>query len=85
MRGAGQGTRIFLVRVEPEKNVNRWYNVVVQPTLLDPWAVICAWGRRDSSYQRVRVLPVESLLAAETLANKVVAQKLSRGYSAVSD
>ena len=25
----------LLVRVDPEKNANRWYSVSVQPTLLD--------------------------------------------------
>ena len=33
-----------LVRIEPEKKMDRWYSVTVQPTLLDPCAVICAWG-----------------------------------------
>jgi len=70
-----------LIRIEPEKNMNRWYSVCVQPTLLDPAAVICAWGRRHTSYQRLRVLPADSLETAEEMAAEVVARKIRRGYS----
>jgi len=70
----------MLVRIEPEKNMNRWYSVSIQPTLLDPWAVVCAWGRWHTGYQRVRVLSAESPEAAEEMAAEVVAQKLHRGY-----
>lgn len=33
--------RIVLIREEPEAHLNRWYVVYVQPTLLEPVAVIC--------------------------------------------
>ena len=69
-----------MVRIEPEENMNRWYSVSVQPTLLDPWAVICAWGSRRTSYMRLRVLPAESSEAATLLADNIVTRKVRRGY-----
>jgi predicted DNA-binding WGR domain protein len=69
-----------LIRTEPENNMDRWYFVGVQPTLLDPWAVVCAWGNRRTRYMRVRLLPAESLKVAKEIAAGIVAQKVRRGY-----
>jgi hypothetical protein len=44
-------------------------------------AVICAWGNRRNSYQQLRVLPAQSEGEAFTLAQKIVEQKLARGYA----
>ena len=73
-------TMVFLTRVVPEKNMDRWYSVSVQPTLLDPWAVICAWGSRRTNYLRIRVLPAETREAALIKADDVVVRKVRRGY-----
>jgi predicted DNA-binding WGR domain protein len=70
----------YLTRVEPENNVNRWYFVTVQPTLFEPLAVICFWGRRGTKYQRARILPADTAAEAEELAGSIVSQKLARGY-----
>ena len=71
---------IVLVRVDPAKNVNRWYAVGVQPTLFCPHAVLCGWGRRGSAYTRWRILPVESRAQADEFAAKLVAAKKTKGY-----
>ncbi len=71
---------VLLVRVDPERGLNRWYSVSIQPTLLDPVAVLCAWGSRRSRYQRQRALPAGSLAEAEALAKKVIALNVVRGY-----
>jgi predicted DNA-binding WGR domain protein len=39
-----------LTHVDPDENMNRWYTVMVQPTLLDPVAVITAWGSRENDF-----------------------------------
>jgi predicted DNA-binding WGR domain protein len=75
---------VLLVRIEPEKNLDRWYSVAVQPTLLDPWAVICAWGSRRTQYRRIRVMPVESLEAGKEIATDIIARKMRRGYSIIT-
>ena len=71
---------IILHRVDPERNLYRWYSVHVQPTLLDPWAVVCAWGSLKSDYRRQRAIPCESQEDAERLALQIIARKQKRGY-----
>jgi predicted DNA-binding WGR domain protein len=70
----------MLTRIEPENNMDRWYFVDIQPTLFEPWAVVCAWGNRRTRYARMRSLPAESLKAAEEIATDIVARKVRRGY-----
>lgn len=69
-----------LTRVDPALRMDRWYTVAVQPSLLDPVAVICAWGSRRSRYQRLWVLPADSLPEAVATADGIIRQKLRRGY-----
>jgi predicted DNA-binding WGR domain protein len=71
----------LLVHIEPEMNMDRWYSVRVQPTLLDPVAVVCAWGNRHTNYLRTRFLPAESLEEAAKLADDIVNRKVRRGYT----
>jgi predicted DNA-binding WGR domain protein len=75
----------FLKRVDPDNNMDRWYMVIVQASLLDPVAVICAWGNRRNSYQQLRVLPVASWEEALQAAQGIVKQKLGRGYEVISE
>jgi predicted DNA-binding WGR domain protein len=70
-----------LIRVDPDKHMDRRYSIVVQATLLDSVAVVCVWGSRRSGYQRLRVLPAASFEEARQLANRVVRQKIRRGYT----
>ncbi len=70
----------LLKRFDPEQHANRWYMVMVQPTLLEETAVICAWGSRENDYQRTRIMPMGTLAEAEAFAAKIVAAKLKRGY-----
>ena len=65
--------------------MDRWYMVFVQASLLDPVAVICAWGNRRNSYQQLRVLPAASREEALQTAQGIVQQKLGRGYEIVSE
>jgi len=70
----------LLVRVDPQHGVNRWYCVTVQPTLFDGCTVVCAWGSRQTAYQRMRILSAGSPEAARELLAEIVARKLKRGY-----
>jgi len=74
---------VLLKRFDPEEHINRWYSVHVQPTLLDPVAVICAWGSWETNWQQTRVLPVVSFEEAEALAGKIVTAKIKRGYQRI--
>lgn len=73
----------LLIKAIPELHMNRWYLVVVQPSLVDQAAVICAWGSRQSNYQRLMVIPAASDEEAQALAQKIVERKKQRGYTEV--
>jgi hypothetical protein len=75
----------ILQKVEPAEHVDRWYLVTVQPTLLDPMAVICAWGSRQNEWQQWRIFPAGSWEEANALAQKIVARRLKRGYYLVAE
>jgi predicted DNA-binding WGR domain protein len=72
----------LLSHIDPAINCNRWYLVSVQTTLFQPWAVVVAWGRRDTDFQQWRMLPAQSKLQADQLAAKIIARKIRRGYQA---
>ena len=69
-----------LIRVDLEKHMDRRYSVAIQPTLLAPVAVVCIWGSRRSSYQRVQVHPATTREEAQQVAEKIVRAKIQRGY-----
>mgnify|MGYP001484268412 CR=1 FL=1 len=69
-----------LIRVDLEKHMDRRYSVAIQPTLLDSVAVICIWGSRRSSYQRIQAHPATTQEEAEQVAEKIVRRKIRRGY-----
>lgn len=69
-----------LIRVDLEKHMDRRYSIIIQPTLLDPVAVICVWGSRRSSYQRIQVHPAATREDAQKVAEKIVRAKIQRGY-----
>ena len=71
---------VILTRSDPEENLERWYAVTVQPTLLNEHAVTCFWGRRDGSYQQQQIFPAETQEEAQKLAKKKIAEKMKRGY-----
>ena len=68
-----------LIRVDLEKHMDRRYSVAIQPTLLDPVAVVCIWGSRRSSYQRMQVHPATTREEAQQVAEKIVRAKIQRG------
>jgi len=74
-------TNTTLIRVDLEKHMDRRYSVAIQPTLLDSIAVVCVWGGRRSSYQRLQVHPVSTREEAERIAEMIVRRKIRRGYS----
>ena len=69
-----------LTRYAPDDHVNRWYTVMVQPTLLDPIAVVTTWGSRETDYQQVHIEPMASEREALATAESIVLAKLKRGY-----
>lgn len=71
---------VNLSRIDPERRMDRRYSVAVQPTLLDPLAVVCVWGSRRGGYQRARAYPVLTVAEGQILANNILRTKVRRGY-----
>lgn len=69
-----------LIRVDPEKRMNRRYAVFVLHTLFGEPAVFCLWGSRQNAYQRHRLIVCPSLEAAQALASAILRRKRRRGY-----
>ncbi|MGJ0491675.1 MULTISPECIES: WGR domain-containing protein [Methylobacter] len=40
--------RIYLVRNEADKNMNRFYQLIIMPGLFGDWSLIREWGRVGS-------------------------------------
>lgn len=69
-----------LTRIDPQKNMHRFYEVHVQSTLLDSHAVVCTWGSIKNQYHRVRMIQALSREEAEKIADQVIDQKTKKGY-----
>ena len=72
----------YLERKDPDKNMNRFYKVVVTETLFGEWALIREWGRIGSP-GTVREEWFETMDLAARSAHKLTGQKQRRGYVVV--
>jgi predicted DNA-binding WGR domain protein len=75
-------TSIYLQRIDPERNMARFYRITVIPTLFGEWALIREWGRIGSP-GTVREEWFETVERATQAAVKLNRQKPRRGYPAV--
>ena len=69
----------FLHRVNLERNEKRFYLVFTAPSLFYTHAVTRFWGRTDG-HQRGLIRACESAEEADRLADRLIRQKLKRGY-----
>ena len=73
---------MHLHRIDPDRNMARFYSMSVQPNLFGEWALLREWGRISSAGRLV-----SSLFASEQEAAGVMAQhlkaKLRKGYEAL--
>lgn len=68
-----------MTRVDPQKNMARWYEIDVQPTLFGEFTVERHWGRIGATGQS-KAFWFSDEDAADEMAKKVAATKLKRGY-----
>ena len=71
-----------LQRVDPKRNMYRFYAVTVEPTLFGGWAVVRQWGRIGSAGS-IRVDPHESMGEAIDAVRQINRSKMRRGYETV--
>ncbi len=70
---------VRMTRIDPEKNMARWYEIDVQPTLFGEYAVERHWGRIGSSGQS-KTFWFNDEPTADQMAKSVSATKARRGY-----
>jgi predicted DNA-binding WGR domain protein len=73
---------VALRRIEPEKNMARFYVVAVERTLFGDWAVVRNWGRIGSRGQSMETW-FSHPSPADVLSGRLEASKRRRGYREV--
>ena len=71
--------QIYMTRIDPGRNMQRFYEVVIEQDLLGDWHCVRRWGRlgrRPRSMQSV--FPTKTKAAKE--AERVFLLKRKRGY-----
>ena len=72
----------FLTRIDPTRNIDRFYLVDITPTLFGEWALVREWGRRGSP-GTVRLSSYAMRNEAETAEQRTIKRRLQRGYRAI--
>lgn len=70
---------LYLEKREPERNMQRFYRIVIAASVFGDWAVIREWGRIGSP-GTVRKLWFDSEDEAYTAAIKIRNSKEKKGY-----
>ncbi len=71
--------KVCLRRIEPTRNMARFYSLRVQPTLFGDWALVREWGRMGQAGQvRTELFPSHG--AADLALARVFREKVGRGY-----
>jgi predicted DNA-binding WGR domain protein len=71
---------ITLHRIEPAKNMRRFYRLDVQPDLFGRWSFVREWGRIGCP-GRVRIEPYPTTAEALVALERLRRIKERRGYS----
>jgi len=73
----------WLERVDHEQRVNRWYAIGVQPDLFGQLVLARYWGSRATRAQRLQAEPFDDAVAARIAADRLIREKVGRGYRVV--
>jgi predicted DNA-binding WGR domain protein len=72
---------ITLTRIEPARNMRRFYQLDIQPDLFGAWCCMREWGRIGSP-GRVRSAAFATIAAAAVALDRQRLAKERRGYQA---
>ena len=72
---------VFFTRIDPAKNIRRFWRAMVTPTLLGGWSLIREWGRIGSP-GRVKASTFESEEDARQAERRGIRKRQLHGYSA---
>jgi len=70
---------VLLRRVDPTRNMSRYYRLDVQPDLFGSWCCIREWGRIGCGYQ-MRSVPYPTREDAQMALDHQRRRKERRGY-----
>jgi len=73
---------VYLRKINPTKNMARFYHVDLAPNLFGEFAVLRSWGRIGTQ-GRTMIETCGSVDAARQSAGRIVRIKLRRGYAAM--
>jgi predicted DNA-binding WGR domain protein len=73
---------MHLRRIDPDRNMARFYTMSLQPTLFGEWALLREWGGIDSAGRLLSTRFASEQQAALAMAEHLKA-KQSKGYEAV--
>lgn len=69
----------LLKRIDPDRNMARFYALSVEPTLFGDAALVRQWGRIGTRGQ-LKINLFDTKSAAETALARLAKRKLRRGY-----
>ena len=75
----------YLTKIDPQCNCRRYYLLGVQPTLLGEHCLIRQWGRIGGHMHTLPPEPFPDTVQAHRQVNRLLQQKLKRGYQLTSD
>ena len=70
---------VDLHRIDPARNMRRFYMLAIQPTLFGEVSVIRNWGR-IGSHGQTKIESYDDLTGAETALIRLAERKRKRGY-----
>jgi predicted DNA-binding WGR domain protein len=73
-------TVVTLRRIDPTRNMRRFYRLALQPDLFGDWGVVREWGRIGQA-GRVRVDSYPSEIEAAARMQRQRTKKQGRGYA----
>ncbi|WP_312366586.1 WGR domain-containing protein [Ensifer sp.] len=76
-----QYSNLYFQRIDPSRNMARYYALSIQPTLFGEIALIRAWGRIGTLGQEMRHL-FASEAEAVTMFRHIARKKSAKGYVA---
>jgi predicted DNA-binding WGR domain protein len=71
---------ILLRRIEPARNMARWYTLSLEVTLFDDWSCTRSYGRIGQRGGRVMIGLFEDHRSAEAELQAILRAKQARGY-----
>ena len=74
---------VMFERIEPARNIARYYVIAWLPTLFDTGAVVRIYGRKEASKHIMSPQPFPSLRDAWPMIRAIVKTRLRHGYEVV--